>query len=53
MSGEHKREIYHWDEEPEEWGLIGADDIDITWDDIDEKPYFLPAQSTPTFRKRY
>ncbi|HOO12495.1 MAG TPA: hypothetical protein PK684_06025, partial [Bacillota bacterium] len=38
MSGEHKREIYHWDEELKEWGLIGADDFDITWDDIDGKP---------------
>lgn len=45
MSGEHKREIYHWDEELKEWGLIGADDIDITWDDIAEKPTSYPPKA--------
>jgi len=45
VSGPHKREIYHWDNELQEWGLIGADDIDITWDDIDEKPTSYPPKA--------
>ncbi len=44
LSGSHKNEIYGWSEVDNTYELIGADDRDIRWDDIQFKPdAFTPS----------
>lgn len=47
LDTEHKHEIYTWD--IDHWTLIGADDFDVAWDDVSEKPTaFSPIPHTHT-----
>jgi len=42
LSGDHKNEIYGWSESDSKYVLIGADDRDIRWDDVQYKPTEFP-----------
>lgn len=49
LSGSHKNEIYGWSESDNSYELIGADDRDIRWDDVQFKPdKFIPSTHTHT-----
>ncbi len=42
LDGQHKNEIYVWDNT--DWVLIGADDYDVDWQDVNNKPVaFTPV----------
>ena len=45
LSGYHKNEIYGWSESDSKYVLIGADDRDIRWDDVQYKPTEFPPIS--------
>lgn len=45
LGGDHKNEIYTWDYDEEGYVLIGADDIDIVWDDVSNKPLTFTPDS--------
>lgn len=45
--GEHRNEIYRWEEQSGIFELIGADDRSITWEDVKNKPTnFSPVPHT-------
>lgn len=47
--GSHKNEIYRWDFELDKWEIIGADDLNIDWGDIKNKPVsYTPSEHTHT-----
>lgn len=49
LSGDHKNEIYGWSELDSKYVLIGADDRDIRWDDVQYKPTeFTPINHNHT-----
>ncbi len=49
LSGDHKNEIYGWSEIDSKYVLIGADDRDIRWDDVQYKPTeFTPINHNHT-----
>lgn len=45
LSGAHKNEIYSWSSVDGSYVLIGADDRDIRWADVKEKPIVFPAET--------
>lgn len=49
LSDDHKNEIYGWSELDSKYVLIGADDRDIRWDDVQYKPTeFTPINHNHT-----
>lgn len=49
VDGVHRNEIYIWRIDVFEWELIGADDVEIFWDDVLNKPIvYTPDEHTHT-----